>query len=346
MIASLLLACSSVTLRDDTQLNLDLEDVPVSLASPYLVGAHFDLRLVGNVSDLEDYSLQADTPGIFTIGKPTFEDGNETDDEDRLVFPTIADQPGSTILRVFNADGEEILEGEARVEVPTRFDLYASTDIEVEVDPQPVHIPNVYTGGRASFRIDFSADGQPLAGAGGVTAQVRGESDAIPDDSTFPDDENWLTLAPTYGGEQVVVVKTGGIEVGEFSFLSVNDTGVENVQALRDSEDDADEGDPLSVTVWGEDPAGARVYGIPFRWQQDGQPFAESGDQYIYTFDSDVETDVLVQGGGRTLSMSVHGVGNIADSNDVACAVANVGPIGSAMVLALLGIARRRRFTA
>lgn len=339
----LLFACSSVQLRDDTQLNLDLEDVPVSLASPYLVGAHFDLRLVGSVDDLEEYRLEADTPGILTIGKPTYEDGNESDDEDRLVFPTIAAVPGTTILRVYNADGDEILDGEATVAVPTSFDITASTDIEVEASPQPVLQPKVYTGGRASFRLDFFADGKALAGAGGVTGHVQGEPDPIPEDSTFPDDENWLTLAPTTAGEQVVTVKAGGIEAGQFLFTSVGDAGIENLQALRDSEDDADFDDPLSVTVWGEAPDGSRVYGIPFRWKQDGEPFAESGDRYTYHYDPDIETDVMVQGGGRTLSMSVHGTGAIYDSNDVACAVANVGPIGGAVVLALLGIARRRK---
>lgn len=339
----LLFACESVQLRDNTQLNLDLEDVPVSLASPYLVGSHFDLRLMGSVDDLEEYRLEADTPGILTIGRPTYEDGNESDDEDSLAFPTIAAEPGSTILRAYNADGDEVLQGEAIVAVPTSFDITASTDIDIEANPVPVLVPKVYNGGRASFRLDFYADGKALAGAGGVTGQIAGEPDPIPEDSSFVDDENWLTVAPTRGGDHVVTVKAGGIEAGQFTFTAVNDAGIENLQALRDSEDEADLDDPLSITVWGEAPDGSRVYGIPFKWQQDGQPFAEAGDRYTYNYDPNIETDVKVQGGGRTLSMSVRGTGAIYDSNDIACAVANVGPVGGAMALALLGIARRRK---
>ncbi len=71
--------------------------------------------------------------------------------------------------------------------------------------------------------------------------------------------------------------------------------------------------------------------------------FEETGDQYVYAYDADLTTTVTAEGAGRVIQFEVHGRGEVYDTNDVACAVANAGPVAPAILLGLLGLRRRRR---
>lgn len=345
LLSLVLLACSPARLRDDTQLNLDLADVPVSLASPYLLGSNFEFLVYASDDDIEDYRVEVSDGSVLSVGRGQYIDDDESNDEDHVSFPAVAVGEGTTEVRVYDARGDEVVSGEATVAKPDRFEVRAATDLALSENPDPLEHPTLLRDGSASFRLDFFLGETELAGAGGVSASIAGNTEATPDDSTFPDDENWLTIVPARLGEQTVDIEAGGAAIGSFSFVSIDEDDVAKIDASRDSEAAADEGDTLTVTAWAETDAGERVYGMPFRWMENGVTFDEGGDQYQYEYDSDVETDVMVQGGGQTLRMTVHGRGYVADSDDVACAVANVGPIASAVVLALLGIARRRKPT-
>lgn len=336
-----LLACTPVTLHDDTRLNLDPFAGPVSLASPYLLGAQFDLVLDGPAAELTDYRLVSQDAGVLSLGRGEFVNYDE-DDDAYMAFPTTAVGEGQTELVVVSPSGDEVLRGSVEVKAPDSFELRAAADLDREEDPSAVESPTVFVGGQSAFRVDFFSGSTQLAGAGGLSVNSNSASVATPDDSTFPDDADWLVVEPSRAGDFSVTVSTGGEVVGDVSFSAVKADAVASVDVSRESESGAEEGDPVSVLAFAEDAEGGLVYGVPFTWAEDGQPFEATGDQYVYHYDPNVTTVVTAEGAGRVISFTVHGRGDVYDSNDVACAVANVGPVAPAVLLGLLGLRRRR----
>ncbi len=265
----LLLACTSVSLSDNTRLNLDPFSGAVSLASPYVVGAQFDLLLDGPAAELRDYELVSRDAGVLSIGRGELSNDDDDDDDALMSFPTTAVGVGSTEVVVLGPTGEEVLQGTAEVAAPDSFELRAATDLELQENPEPVATPVVYVGGQSAFRVDFFFGDTPLAGAGGLGVESNNATVATPDDSTFPDDADWLVVEPSRAGDFSIALQSGGTAVGEVALTAVKADSVARVDVLRETENGAEEGDRIGVIAWAENEAGDRVYGVPFTWTEE-----------------------------------------------------------------------------
>ncbi len=340
----LLVACTHVTLHDDTRLNIDPFGSDVSLASPYLIGAQFEFLLDGPEAEISAYTLESMDAGVLTVGPGVLQMSESEDEDDRyMTFEATAVGEGDTEILVFDGDGVEVLRGDVAVEVPDRVEFRAASELEETENPDPVENPACYVGGESAFRVDFFHGNTQLAGAGGLGVDDRGQSVATPDDSVWPDDADWVVVAPQKNGDYTVGISTGGTEVTELSFTGVGDAGIDHIDARRDTESGAEEGDHLAVHAWGELDDDSRVYGLSFEWTENGTFLADVGDTYTYEYDPDVNTTVTASAAGQVMQLEVHGYGDVSDSNSMACAVVNAGPVAMGVLLTLLGVRRKRR---
>ncbi|MBM4367279.1 MAG: hypothetical protein FJ102_13795 [Deltaproteobacteria bacterium] len=340
----LLLACSPVTLHDNTRLNLDPFGSEVALASPYAIGAQFEFLLDGPEAEIQDYTLESLDPGVLSVGRGVLQMSESDDTDDRYMsFEATAAGEGSTEVRVYDEDGVEVLRGDVAVKVPDRVELRAASDLDEAENPDPVSNPACYVSGESAFRVDFFHGDTQLAGAGGLGIDDRDQSVATPDDSVWPDDADWVVVAPQKTGEYKVGISSGGTEVAEFSFTGVNDAQIDHIDARRDSESGAEEGDALEVHAWGELDDDSRVYGLSFEWTENGSFLPDVGDTYTYEYDPDVSTTVTASAAGQVMQLEVHGYGYVSDSNSMMCSVLNAGPVAMGVLLATLGVRRKRR---
>ena len=332
MLPLLLLACSPVRLLDDTQFNLDVADT--SLGTPYLIGAKitFIVELRGGA---DGWSIASGDDAVISLGDP-FVERNDGDVE--LKVDAIAAGVGTTTVTVTDDHGEVVLSPTVEVRAPTRVEVRAGTDVNRDGTASPLTQPQVCVGGEAAFRLDFFDGDQALSGAGGLQVAA---ADVETDQSSFGDDHDWIVVAPSSAGTLTVDLETGGVSAGSIEFLAVDPGEIASVALDPDSELGVEAGDSLRVVADAEDGEGERVFGAPFSWTQDGTALSESGDAYSYTYDPDVETEVEVTVGGASDTVTVHGTGDVVDTGSVACAVANVGPVGIAVLLAALGASRR-----
>ncbi len=340
----LLVSCAQVTLHDDTRLNLDPFGSEVSLASPYVLGAQFEFLLDGPEAEIQSYTLESLDAGVLSVGRGVLQMSESDDTDDRYMsFEATAVGEGDTEILVFDGDGIEVLRGDVAVKVPDRVEFRAASELEETENPDPVENPACYVGGESAFRVDFFHGDNQLAGAGGLGVDARDQSVATPDDSVWPDDADWVVVAPQKSGEYSVSISTGGTDVAEFAFTGVGDAGIDHIDARRDTESGAEEGDHLEVHAWGELDDDSRVYGLSFEWTENGSFLPDVGDTYTYEYDPDVTTTVTASAAGQVMQLEVHGYGDVSDSNSMMCSVLNAGPVAAGVLLAALGARRKRR---
>lgn len=330
---TLLLACSPVRLVDDTRINL--EPGGTSLGSPYVVGAEFTL-LLDMAGSPEGWSVESSDPAVLELGSAVVE--RDSDGDAHLEIEAFAVGVGSTALVVTDDRGDTVLSPTAEVRAPTRVELRAAVDTSAGRE-EVVEDPQVCVGGESVFRVDFFDGDESLAGAGGL---VVSGPEVTTDESNFASDHDWIVVTPTSAGTLVVDLETGGVAAGSVTLEAVDASHIDAIDLKRDPESAASRGDSLKITADALDADGERVFGAPITWSEDGGP-AEEGDEYVYDFDPSVTTDVTVQIGALSETVTVHGDGTPVESDSVACAVANVGPVALAIGLSLLGVARRRR---
>jgi hypothetical protein len=339
----LLVACSPVRLTDTTRLAPDLLGAdPGHLATPYVVGASFSIVL-STPKDPAGWTLEATDPDVLAVGEGEID--RDEDGDGTLTFPVTAVCVGSVELVVHDREGAEALRADARVAAPTRAELRSASDLELDPTAPALSLPKVLVGGTAAFRVDFFDGDTPLAGAGGLVA-TAGSGLVLEDKSTFPTDSDWLVITPSEPGTLTLDLATGGADAGSVSLEAVDTSVVAGITVDRDEEAGAEDGDSLQVLAILEDSAGAEIYGASFTWTAGGEALDAPGDVFTYTFDASEATVVEVATGDLSETVTVHGRGgDVSDTSNVACAVANVGPVGVAVLLAAMGAVRRRRAT-
>ncbi len=330
----LVLACSPVTLTDDTRLSLD-PIAGASLASPYTLGAQFDLQLRGPEAVVEEYTLVSTDEDVLELG------AGVSDDDGQLAFAAIATGEGTTQLVVLDADGNEAFRGMAEVLRPSRAELRAATDLSAEEEAGALDAASVCVGGEALFRVDLFRGEEALAGAGGLAADTTSSAAVGVEVSSFITDHDWLRIAPDAAGAVDVRLLVAGAELQVVSMTAVAETDVQELELGSQSEAGAQVGDDLEVVAWGTTGGGERVYGVPVAWESGAEQLGQ-GDTLRYSFDPAVTSVVSALGASQEAQVVVHGVATVSDSDTAACAVANVGPVGAAIVLAMLGALRRR----
>ncbi len=338
--------CQSAALSDNTDLKLFASAAENSLSSPYVLGAEFELEVVSAGQRPDGWTLESSNPDVLTVDAMEPLDDASTDGDTTIgFFPAHARSAGTTVLTLRDADGKERGGDEVEVKRPDRFEVRAAIDVEVDEDNAPLLTdPSVVIDGEAAFEVTFFAGDAELAGAGGMTAVAAGDAEAVGDNSTFPDDTDYLVLAPHTAGPDSVALGSGGVEVGVFNFEAVESGVVTTIELDAESEVGAENGDGLNVHALARDAAGESVYGASFSWSADGQRIEEVGDRVSYDFAADTSTKLEAAYGGGSAAVTIHGtVTDVGSSNDVSCAVANVGPIASAIALAMAGAAGRRR---
>jgi hypothetical protein len=337
----LLVACSPVRLTDTTRLAPDLFGAdPDHLATPYVVGASFQI-LLSTPKDPGGWTLEATDPDVLAVGEG--EINRDEDGDGTVTFPVTAVGVGSVELLVRDRDGEEALRADARVAAPTRVELRSASDLELDPTAAALAVPKVLVGGTAAFRVDFFEGDTPLAGAGGLVA-TAGSGLVLEDKRTFPTDSDWLVVTPSEAGTLTLALATGGADAGSVSLEAVDSSSIAGITLDRDDEALAEDGEGLQVLATLEDDDGATIYGAVFTWTAGGEPLDAPGDVFTYTFDASEATVVEVASGDLSETVTVHGRGGgVSDTSNVACAVANVGPVGVAVLLAAMGAVRRRR---
>lgn len=338
--------CQSAALSDNTALKLFPSATANSLSSPYVIGAEFELEVVSAGQRPDGWTLESSNPEVLTVDVMEPLDDESTDGDTTIgFFPAHARAAGTTVLTLLDAEGKERGGDEVEVKRPDRFEVRAAIDVEVDEDRAPLLTdPSVVIDGEAAFEVTFFAGDTELAGAGGMTAVAAGDAGAVGDNSTFPDDTDHLVLTPHTAGPDSVALGTGGVEVGVFNFEAVASSAVTTVELEADSEAGAEEGERLGVLALARDAAGEAVYGASFSWSADGEGIEEVGDRLTYSFAADEAKELEAAYGAGSATATIHGtVTDVGSSNDVSCAVANVGPIASAIVLAIAGAAGRRR---
>ncbi|GDX79023.1 hypothetical protein LBMAG42_08340 [Deltaproteobacteria bacterium] len=302
-----------------------------------MAGADLSFTVWSEGTTPDGWSLVSDDTSVVDV---EVGDINTDGDVDFVQFGGRAIGAGSATLTVLDAFGAEVATADVTVAMPTRVELRSATDLEVDEEAAALGTPKVVVGGETTFQVKYFDGDTLLHGAG--AARVDGDDARWDVESNFLGDElDWIVVRPDEAGVMSTALSVAGTTVATVSIEGVDAEAIAAVVLKPESEEGAEKGDARQVIAWAEDAAGEKLYGAPFAWTERGDALDGVGDQYGYEFLPGVSSELVAEVNGVSATTTVHGRGSV-DRVNCACAVANVGPIGGAIALALLGIVRRR----
>ena len=342
-------ACSSeVVLRDDLRSSTSIsDDEPVALSGPYREGSTFGLAVHGSAGALKGLSLRSTDRAVLSVD----DEGQQTTDntgEPELLFQADAMGAGVTEIVVENAAGEELLRTEIEVREANRVELIPLALSLVDPTTEAVELPQLVAGFESAFLVNSFDDDQVLAGVGAMDARSDIDVFAIVQAESYNGSVDVLRIDPDSEGEHAV--EFWNIDAkhafATAAIVAVHPDIAISSGIVAPDETGAETGEELYVAATAFDADGESVFGSEFTWGHDGEGISGIGDLYAYPFDPNVTTEVVTGIRGRGTegrqSVEIHGEGEVVQA-PMACAVANVGPIGSAIALALIGAAKRRK---
>lgn len=331
-------ACPTVRIADSTSFNLAIlggeED---QLHGPYVAGADLSFTVWSDGVTPDGWSLVSDDTAVVDVEEG---DLNTDGEADFVQFGGHAVGAGTATLTVLDAFGFEVGTAEVTVAMPTRIELRSATDLEVDEAAPALARPMVVVGGETTFQVQYFDGDTVLHGAG--AARLDGDESRWSVESNFLGDElDWIVVRPDEPGVMSTELSVAGASVAMVRVEGVEAGAIAAIVLKPESEEGAEKGDGRQVIAWAEDAEGEKLYGAPFTWTERGDALEGVGDQYTYDFLPGVTSELVAEVNGVSATTTVHGRGSV-DHVDCACAVANVGPIGGAIALALVGIVRRR----
>lgn len=317
----------------------DSSDAPsvdgVSLAPAYLAGGRVDLTLLGDGADIEFASIESADTSVFSLGET---DSWEAGKGERVLSVNAeAVAPGETEVIVRDLFGTAVLVAPIRVALPSEIELAWTDRLSGDREPVIVESPTVFVDGQAVFDIAYLDGTDELF----ATADVQ-----VPNGSALDgwvESGNRLSIEPQQAGRYDIELQSGKYTLGRITGQAVGAEAIADVVLAADDESGRNAGDELAVVAQAYDAGDERIFGVPFAWSNGRGELEDMGDTFIYTYLPSKTVSLRVGGGTDSAEVVVHGVqARAGDADPLACAVANIGPVGSAIVLALLGIGRRR----
>ena len=332
----LLTACSiqPVEFHDSIEMNLGAGREVSELETPYLLGSTFDLSITrqNDRKSIEGWTLEVPQDDVLVV----------LERRDSAFVEVQAVAAGTTTLQAFDPDGELVAEVEVEVAEPALITLTGAGPARVGMDDVAAEQePTVLVGGEAKFELTaLDVDGRVLSGNGGLGVVENTLLEASVEETVLGRDGNWLVLEPFEAGTHQVELTLVGQGVQTVTFEAVD--AIDALFLVGEDESDADDGDELDV--WSHGVAdGAVVQGVAVDWEIGDFASDETGDALNYTFDADMETDVVARIDGHEAELTVHGGEfSVSQTSNVGCSTSPAAPLGW-LAVALGGLLVRRK---
>jgi uncharacterized protein (TIGR03382 family) len=209
-------------------------------------------------------------------------------------------------------------------------------------DQAAVDEARILEGGTATYLVRYYNGDRELHGNQVLSVNAPAALTAEPRTTFLFENREWLSLTATTPGAASVELLVDGDSHGTFPVVTVPETDIASVVMLTQSESGAHDGEWLVALAQSFDSQSRRIFGVDYTWDVDGVEQTAEGDLYRYEYKKGAIEMVHAERNGMGDSAEIQSdTGYVDSSNRIGCAA--TGGAGPLVVLAVLGLVRRRR---
>jgi uncharacterized protein (TIGR03382 family) len=311
-----------------------------SLHTPYVKGAPVTLYVDSSDKNesLAGWTVESSDPSVFRIDDVGIDDSGHS-----VAAKAVAVGVGTADLAVFDAGHHHQGSGHAEVLAPDHIELDAHAYLIMGMDDQaPVDEARILEAGQGTYLVRYFNGSQELHGNGVLAVNAPAAITAQPETTFLFENREWLSLTASTPGTTSIELLADGASLGMFPVVTVPETDIASVVMLSQSEKGHKNGDWLVALAQSFDGQSRRIFGVDYTWDVDGIEQTAEGDLYRYEYKSGDYQHLHAARNGMGDSTDIQSDGGYVDSsNNIGCAA--TGGAGPLVVLAALGLVRRRR---
>jgi hypothetical protein len=333
-----------ISLTDDIDITWDFGPTFASfdstLHTPYVKGAPVTLFVDSsdNKQSLAGWTVESSDPTVFRIDSVGVDSTGHS-----VAAKGVAVGVGTAELSVFDDRHHHQGSGVADVLMPDHIELSAHAYLIMGMDDQaPVDEARVLEGGEATYLVRYFNGSTELHGNQVLSVNAPQAITAEPRTTFLFENREWLSLTASTPGASSIELLVDGDSMGTLPVVTVPETDIASVVMLTQSEKGRTDGEWLVALAQSFDSQSRRIFGVDYTWDVNGVEQTAEGDLYRYQYKAGDYQMVHASRNGMGDSAQIQSEGGFVDSsNHIGCAVG--GGAGPLVVLAVLGVVRRRR---